>query len=110
MDARVPVPVRGPVVDEQTRCIHYHSPLDVIAIKFACCGEYYPCHLCHAETAGHTAAVWPVARHGELAVLCGVCQTELTITEYLGVDDCPHCAAPFNPGCRLHSHLYFASA
>lgn len=99
--------VLGPVVDDETRCIHYRTPLDVVALKFACCGEYYPCHLCHAETAGYPARQWPLADRGEHAVLCGVCGHELTIAEYLEVDSCPHCAAPFNPGCRLHSHLYF---
>ena len=24
-----------------------------------------------------------------------------------GDDACPHCGAGFNPGCRLHRHLYF---
>jgi uncharacterized CHY-type Zn-finger protein len=104
------VRVLGPVVDEQTRCIHYHTPLDVIAIKFACCGEYYACHLCHAEAAGHAARAWPLGEQDARAVLCGVCGSELSITEYLGVDSCPHCGAAFNPGCRLHSHLYFESA
>ena len=104
------VTVLGQTVDDETRCIHYHSALDVIAIKFACCGEYYPCHLCHEEAAGHPARVWPVSDRDEPAVLCGVCDAELTITEYLGVDACPRCAAEFNPGCRLHSHLYFAQA
>lgn len=99
--------VLGPTVDDQTRCIHYQTELDVIAIKFFCCGEYYPCHLCHAESAGHEARTWPYASRAELAVLCGVCSTELSIADYLGVDSCPSCAAPFNSGCRLHAHLYF---
>lgn len=99
--------VVGPVVDDETRCIHYRSPLDVIAIRFACCGEYYPCHLCHAETADHPARQWPADRRDERAVLCGVCGHELTIADYLATDDCPECGAAFNPGCRLHSHLYF---
>ena len=47
--------VLGRPVDEQTRCVHYRTPLDVIAIKFWCCQAYYPCHLCHEETAGHIA-------------------------------------------------------
>lgn len=102
------VRVLGATVDDQTRCIHYHSELDVIAIRFACCGEYYPCHLCHAESAGHEARTWPVALQDALAIVCGVCEVELSISDYLGVEACPHCGAPFNPGCRLHSHLYFA--
>ena len=99
--------VLGPVVDDQTRCIHYDGPLDVIAIKFACCGEYYPCHLCHEETAGHPAERWGLGERDQAAVLCGVCGSELSIHDYLSVDACPQCAAAFNPGCRLHRHLYF---
>ncbi|MCH5600260.1 CHY zinc finger protein [Niabella ginsengisoli] len=53
------IEVKGPVVDEHTRCIHYHSEEDVIAIKMKCCNEYYPCIKCHNETADHAAAVWP---------------------------------------------------
>lgn len=99
--------VLGPLVDDETRCIHYRSPLDIVAIRFACCGEYYPCHLCHAETAGHPARQWPREQREEHAVLCGVCGDELTISEYLAADDCPRCGAAFNPGCHLHTHLYF---
>ena len=99
--------VLGPVVDDETRCIHYHSALDVVAIRFACCGEYYPCHLCHEEAVGHPAQQWPLADRDREAVLCGVCGHELTIAEYLAADSCPRCAAPFNPGCHLHTHLYF---
>jgi uncharacterized CHY-type Zn-finger protein len=99
--------VLGPVVDDETRCIHYHSPLDIVAIRFACCGEYYPCHACHAESAGHPARQWPRAERDREAILCGACGAELTIAEYLETDSCPRCAALFNPGCRLHSPLYF---
>lgn len=33
--------VHGISVDDKTRCEHYHSLLDIIAIKFKCCGKYY---------------------------------------------------------------------
>ena len=99
--------VHGATVDDQTRCVHYRTELDVVAIKFACCGRYYPCHACHAEAESHEAAQWPVSAQGERAILCGVCRTELTITEYRAADACPACGAAFNPGCRLHAHLYF---
>jgi uncharacterized CHY-type Zn-finger protein len=95
------------VVDAQTRCIHYRTSLDIIAIRFVCCGEFYPCHLCHAETADHPAEQWPADSRDERAVLCGNCAHVLTIAEYLSVASCPSCDAPFNPGCKLHSHLYF---
>lgn len=102
------IQVRGAVVDDQTRCAHYAGELDVIAIRFYCCREYYPCHLCHEESAGHAARVWPRDERDKPAVLCGVCRRELTVAEYLAASACPHCSAGFNPGCALHAHLYFA--
>lgn len=104
------VRVLGPVVDEQTRCVHYRTEVDIVAIRFACCGEYYPCHRCHEESADHPATQWPLGERGERAVLCGVCRTELTIDAYLAADACPHCGSAFNERCRLHTHLYFETA
>ena len=99
--------VYGQRIDDQTRCIHYRTPTDVVAIKFYCCRRYYPCHLCHEASAGHSAERWPVLQHEQKAVLCGVCSTELSISSYFEVHACPACTAPFNDGCRLHRHLYF---
>ena len=99
--------VRGAVVDDMTRCVHYRSAVDIVAIRFACCGEYYPCHLCHAEAAGHTARQWGIDERAEKAVLCGACGTELTVAAYLAATGCPACGSAFNPGCALHAHLYF---
>lgn len=99
--------VLGSLVDDQTRCVHYRTPLDVVAIRFRCCCEYYPCHLCHQEGAGHPAVQWPLEEQDAAAVLCGVCRAELAIRDYLAVTACPRCAAPFNPGCRAHARLYF---
>lgn len=99
--------VHGPVVDDQTRCVHYRTELDVIAIRFACCGRYYPCYSCHDETADHGSRPWPAGSGGERAVLCGVCRTELTIDGYRGAESCPHCDAAFNPRCALHYPTYF---
>ena len=99
--------VLGPTVDDQTRCVHYRTELDVVAIRFRCCGEFYPCHLCHEETAGHEASVWPSGEQDTHAILCGVCGETMSIRDYLDADGCSSCQAPFNPGCRLHKHLYF---
>lgn len=101
-------PVLGQVVDGQTRCVHYGTVLDVVAIRFFCCGSFYPCHLCHDEVPGqHPAIPWPATLHDARALLCGVCGTQLRITGYLGASDCPGCGARFNPGCALHADLYF---
>ncbi|MBG6213916.1 putative CHY-type Zn-finger protein [Cryobacterium sp. CAN_C3] len=104
--------VFGAVLDASTRCIHFHSERDIVAIKFACCLRYYPCSRCHDEAVRleptpHATRRWPLAQWSELAILCGACHRELSITEYRRADRCPRCTAEFNPGCRLHAHLYF---
>jgi uncharacterized CHY-type Zn-finger protein len=100
--------VYGKPIDHQKRCVHWHSALDIIAIKFKCCGKYYPCYSCHEETANHPAIVWPASEFNEKAILCGVCGHELTINEYMQCrNTCPDCASAFNPGCANHYYLYF---
>jgi len=111
--------VHGAVVDDQTRCTHWHGPDDVIAIKFWCCGAFYPCASCHEESAGHPIQRWPAAEWDQPAILCGVCGDVLTINTYLNSylstylntcsdgTRCPSCSATFNERCALHHQLYF---
>lgn len=101
--------VHGLELDPQTRCAHWHSALDIIALKMSCCGAYYACRDCHDALADHPAEVWPLDAFDTRAVLCGACGHELTIDEYLACgSQCPRCRAGFNPGCHKHRHLYFA--
>ncbi|MBX0359329.1 CHY zinc finger protein [Halobacillus sp. Nhm2S1] len=99
--------VKGNQVDHQTRCAHYHSDVDVIAIRFHCCGDYYACYSCHQEQADHEPSQWPKRKWDERAILCGSCNHELTIHEYMKSSQCPVCRHGFNEGCRLHYPLYF---
>ena len=100
--------VRGIDLDPQTRCAHYHSALDIIAIKMKCCGIYYACKDCHDTLADHAIQVWPHSEWDQPTVLCGACGQELTTTQYMTCNNhCPSCKAPFNPGCRNHYHFYF---
>ncbi|MFB6169913.1 MAG: CHY zinc finger protein [Haloarculaceae archaeon] len=100
--------VRGVEVGPETRCAHYDSPEDVLALRFGCCESFFPCFRCHAAVAGHDAAPWPRARFDEPAALCGVCETALTASDYLACDHaCPACGAAFNPGCETHHDRYF---
>jgi len=101
--------VRGVELDAQTRCAHYNSPLDVVAIKMRCCDAYFACKDCHAVLADHSLEPWPREAWQQKAVLCGACRSELTIAAYMeSLDCCPACGAPFNPGCREHRRFYFA--
>ncbi len=105
------VDVTGVEVDAKTRCAHYHSERDIIAIKFKCCGGWFPCFECHTELAGHTAEVWPQGEFDTRAILCGCCGHQLTVREYLDCESaCPRCGHGFNAGCANHYHLYFEGA
>jgi uncharacterized CHY-type Zn-finger protein len=101
-------PVMGIDLDPQSRCAHYRSALDIVAIKMKCCGLYYACKDCHDALAGHAIEVWTRDERDQSAVLCGICAEALTIKQYLeSSNQCPACASPFNPGCRNHYHFYF---
>lgn len=103
--------VRGVDVGPETRCRHYGSERDVIAIRFPCCETFYPCFECHAAVADHDPVRWGAADGDAPAVLCGVCGSVLTVEEYVDcADRCPDCGAGFNPGCRTHYDRYFAAA
>jgi uncharacterized CHY-type Zn-finger protein len=100
--------VCGVDVGPETRCAHYDGETDVIAIKFWCCGDYYPCFRCHDAVADHDPERWPTDEFDRQAVLCGVCGGALTVREYLDADhECPDCGAGFNPGCAAHHDRYF---
>ncbi|WP_138004487.1 CHY zinc finger protein [Halalkalirubrum salinum] len=108
VDDRFTVPLAGVDVDEQTRCAHYSTDRDVIAIRFPCCNAYYPCFRCHEAIAEHPTEQWPRDRFDEPAVLCGRCRSTLSVREYLDCEhECPNCGAAFNPGCLTHSPRYF---
>lgn len=100
--------IHGVDVDEQGRCTHYDSPVDVVAIRFPCCDRYYACHRCHRVLADHEARRWRRTDFRERAVHCGHCLEELEIREYLrSTSDCPRCGGSFNPRCARHHSLYF---
>ena len=101
------VKVYGQLVDQQTRCVHYHSELDVVALKCFECQKYYPCFQCHNEAENHQFAPYPENLTEDKVVLCGVCQHELRIAEYKHQPACPYCQHPFNPKCAAHYDLYF---
>ena len=100
--------IYGAVVDEETRCTHYHTEKDIIAIKFKCCNRYYPCYHCHEEHANHEIERWEKQEFSTLAILCGHCKTELAINEYMQTNQCPNCNSPFNERCGAHYPIYFS--
>lgn len=104
------VKIHGKLVDDETRCEHYASVKDIIAIKFYCCDTYYPCYKCHEECTNHAIERWPNTAFNMPAILCGVCKTEHMIETYLNTTRCPQCASLFNENCSFHYHLYFETS
>ena len=100
--------VHGVELRENTRCAHYHSEKDIIAIKMKCCGRFYACIKCHEALETHEPQQWKISERNEKAILCGACKKLLTIEEYLcSNNQCIYCHSSFNPGCRNHYHYYF---
>ena len=90
-------------------CKHWSSPLDIVALKCSCHGEFHACLSCHADVHNRPPAPWPRRLWDtEKAVKCRACDHEMTITAYMACDSaCPSCDGAFNPGCRKHWPLYF---
>ena len=99
----------GYQVDGKTRCVHYCSEVDIVAIKLKCCDNYYACIECHNELESHPAEVWKKSEFETNAVLCGNCREELSISSYHSSTKCPQCAHLFNEKCKNHFPLYFES-
>ncbi|CAI4594667.1 BFH_collapsed_G0032900.mRNA.1.CDS.1 [Saccharomyces cerevisiae] len=103
--------IYGKTVDDQSRCVHWHLPKDVIAIRFKCCDKYYACFECHQELSSHPLEKYDLLDDANKhLIICGVCRHEMTFAEYYDYNSnliCPNCRSPFNPGCKLHYHLYF---
>ena len=97
----------GQTVDEQTRCVHYHSEKDVVALKMYCCNKWYPCYQCHNENESHRLQPWPQEERMTHAIFCGVCRQTMSIETYQQVSSCPYCQTAFNPNCSLHESIYF---
>lgn len=106
----------GKLVDEFSRCVHWHGEKDIIALKFKCCPDvYYPCYSCHNEINSEDHVIEKYDIHNDKdknLIICGICKTEMTFEQYKTTDEtnllkCYNCKSPFNPGCKYHYNLYF---
>lgn len=108
-DGSEAIVVQGAPIDEATRCEHHASERDVVAFRFPCCGDWFPCRRCHDEASDHATRTWGPDESDERAVLCGVCRSRMRIDAYVACQHvCPGCGARFNPGCRQHWERYCA--
>jgi uncharacterized CHY-type Zn-finger protein len=107
---KIPPDIHGVDLTPLTQCAHWHSPLDVIAIKHACCRKFYACISCHnALESSHEPAVWKREDWNEAVVFCGNCKRVWSVQEYMAGKEsrCEGCGAGWNPGCKNHWDLYF---
>lgn len=94
----------GKLTDQDGRCIHYSSELDIIANKCGFCGKFYACYKCHNELEDHEfAAVNPDEAE---TVMCGVCGEKYSYKVYSALEKCTGCGKSFNPGCANHCSIY----
>ncbi|WP_105956605.1 CHY zinc finger protein [Apilactobacillus quenuiae] len=96
--------IYGIKVDSQSRCIHYHTKNDIVALMCQQCHKFYACYKCHDELNNHKFK--PVKINQAKNILCGNCQTLLTYTQYK-LNYCPYCQHRFNPKCIIHQSIYF---
>lgn len=97
------VMIYGDLIDKETRCIDYHGPTDIVALKCFACQKYYPCFLCHNRHETHNFQAYPEKLKKDKVVFCGSCQREL----YKEKGTCPFCHHLFNPNCKVHYNHYF---
>lgn len=104
--------VRGFPIDNETRCIHWKGPNDIIALKFKCCPTvFFPCYTCHNVATTHKIEKFDLnIDYNVKCILCGHCKSQLTFKQYTTFQNdlqCPMCKHKFNQSCKLHYNLYF---
>ena len=98
---------QGLLVDDESRCIHYHGEKDIVSLQCYECKKYYACYQCHNAMETHIFSPYPLTLAEDRPILCGVCKRIMTFQEYQKQIACPYCKSPFNPGCKQHYSYYF---
>ncbi|MEM6803015.1 MAG: hypothetical protein AAF696_16540 [Bacteroidota bacterium] len=95
--------------DAQSRCKHWHSEVDIVALRMPGDDHFYPCHECYEAIHGEAPPPWPKESfESAQAILCGNCAHLMTVKTYWASNNqCPNCSHAFNPGCAKHYHHYF---
>ena len=101
------IQAHGLLVDDESRCVHYHSVKDIVSLQCYECRKYYACYQCHNAMEMHVFSPYPLALSEDQPILCGVCKRTMTFQEYQEQIACSYCSAPFNPGCKQHYSYYF---
>ena len=104
LDKHAPtLPIHGIDLDQNGRCMHYHTENDVVALSCAQCHRYFACYLCHDAIMTHKFAP---ADPTDKSVMCGVCHQTMDYQDY-SQNECPNCHHAFNPKCVRHQDIYF---
>ena len=101
------IQTQGLLVDDESRCVHYHSEKDVVSLQCYECKKYYACYQCHNAMETHLFSPYPLMLSEDRPILCGGCKRTMTFQDYQKQMACPYCSAPFNPGCKQHYSYYF---
>jgi uncharacterized CHY-type Zn-finger protein len=63
--------IYGIELDTATRCVHWRSDRDILAIWAPCCETYYSYLACHAAAADHPLERIPESAFDTPGALCG---------------------------------------
>ncbi len=47
------IQAQGLLVDDESRCVHYHSEKDIVSLQCYECKKYYACYQCHNTMETH---------------------------------------------------------
>ncbi|MBR1912450.1 MAG: hypothetical protein IJ828_08865, partial [Treponema sp.] len=87
--------IHGLITDDQGRCIHYNSVLDIVANRCSVCKKLYSCYKCHNELEDHPFGA--VSETEPDSVMCGVCGSLYSYKAYSSLTSCRTCGSSFNP-------------
>ena len=58
------IQVQGLLVDNESRCVHYHGEKDIISLQCYECKKYYACYQCHNAIETHLFSPYPLTLAG----------------------------------------------
>ncbi len=97
--------IYGIGLDNDARCVHYHTSEDVVAMK--CAVGKNIMHVTSVMMNWNSIPSKPPTSIPKKPALCGHCRKLLSYRQY-SAGKCPFCSHLFNPKCSLHHNIYFS--
>jgi len=79
------IQAQGLLVDDESRCVHYHSEKDIVSPQCYECKKHYACYQCHNAMEKHVFSPYPLALSEDQPILCGICKRTMTFQKYKNI-------------------------